>query len=181
MEARSRSRRASSAIRRIRSSLAPNSIRASASQNWVRTALFSGNDRPFTVASRSFNRSASRSLISPAAFSVKVSATIRVTGKPDRSGPPANNRKRSRSVNRVVFPVPAPASTTMLASNTFRAMSREFWSAVRFMGGGTPTTERGPEGRPPARPSGGWGRGLFGRRGRNRNTRNGRRALPWDE
>jgi len=76
------------------------------------------------TARMSFKREERRPLISPAAFSVKVMAATRPMSRPFPSFPPARRRNKRRSVRRVVFPVPAPASTTTFWSRILRAMSR---------------------------------------------------------
>ena len=60
-----------------------------------------------------------RVLISAAAFSVNVSATSRGAATPC-----ASRAKHRRSISRVVLPVPAPASTTILTFKRVRTRKR---------------------------------------------------------
>ena len=73
---------------------------------------------PASVRARS-SRSRNRSLSSPAAFSVNVTATILST-----SVRPSARMRTIRPTSSVVLPVPAAASTTSVSSRCWRSVSR---------------------------------------------------------
>jgi hypothetical protein len=91
---------------------------------WLRDSASSGGEsgRAFSMASRS------RTFSSPAAFSVKVMATIS-----SRGARRVRSKDKIRSTRRVVLPVPAPASTERDRSRSFRAISRSASSARDFL------------------------------------------------
>src|SRR5678816_729231 len=72
--------------------------------------------------------SRSRSLSSPAAFSVKVTATM-----PCTSARPLARIRTIRFTSSVVLPVPAAASTTSVSSSAVAMVCRACWSANGFM------------------------------------------------